>query len=55
MVFTEACIDLSFNQVVNQNYKPTEFKTSKAKKAEAQAFVDEQKDLSKDMDAQENS
>ena len=55
MVFTEAGIDLSFNQVVIQNYKPTDFKTSKKKKEEAQAFVDEQKDLSKDMDAQENS
>ena len=55
MVFTEAGIDLSFNQVVVSNYKPTDYKTSKKKKEEAQTFVDEQKELSKNMDAQENS
>ncbi len=53
MVFTEAGIDLSFNQVVVQNYKPTEYKTSKKKKEEAQDFVNEQKELSKTMDAQQ--
>ena len=53
MVFTEAGIDLSFNQVVIQNYKPTDYKTSKKKKEEAQQFVDEQKELSKTMDAQQ--
>ena len=51
MVFTEAGIDLSFNQVVISNYKPTEYKTSKKKKEEAQNFVDEQKELSKAVDA----
>ena len=55
MVFTEAGIDLSFNQVVIQNYSPTEYKTSKKKKEEAQTFVDEQKELSKSMDGQENN
>ncbi len=55
MVFTEAGIDLSFNQVVVQNYKPTDYKTSKKKKEEAQTFVDEQKELSKSMDGQEDS
>ena len=55
MVFTEAGIDLSFNQVVVQNYKPTEYKTSKKKKEEAQTFVDEQKELSKNMDGQETN
>ncbi len=54
MVFTEAGIDLSFNQVVISNYKPTDYKTSKKKKEEAQTFVDEQKELSKNMDGQEN-
>ena len=53
MVFTEAGIDLSFNQVVISNYKPTDYKTSKRKKEEAQQFVDEQKELSKTMDAQQ--
>ena len=53
MVFTEAGIDLSFNQVVIQNYKPTDYKTSRKKKEEAQQFVDEQKELSKTMDAQQ--
>ena len=51
MVFTEAGIDLSFNQVVISNYKPTEYKTSKKKKEEAQNFVDEQKELSKAVDS----
>ncbi len=55
MVFTEAGIDLSFNQVVVQQYQPTNYKTSKKKKEEAQDFVDEQKELSKSMDGQENS
>ena len=55
MVFTEAGIDLSFNQVVVQQYQPTSYKTSKKKKEEAQDFVDEQKELSKTMDGQENS
>ena len=55
MVFTEAGIDLSFNQVVVSNYKPTEYKTSKKKKEEAQTFVDEQKELSKNMDGQETN
>ena len=51
MVFTEAGIDLSFNQVVISNYKPTEYKTSKKKKEEAQNFVDEKKELSKAVDS----
>ena len=51
MVFTEAGIDLSFNQVVIQNYSPTHYHTSKQKKEEAQDFVDEQKELSKAVDA----
>ncbi len=51
MVFTEAGIDLSFNQVVIQNYKPTDYKTSKKQKEEAQNFVDEQKELSKAVDS----
>ena len=51
MVFTEAGIDLSFNQVVISNYKPTDYKTSKKKKEEAQNFVDEQKELSKAVDS----
>ena len=51
MVFTEAGIDLSFNQVVISNYKPTDYKTSKKKKEEAQNFVDEQKELSKTVDS----
>ena len=55
MVFTEAGIDLSFNQVVVQQYQPTSYKTSKKKKEEAQDFVDAQKELSKTMDGQENS
>ena len=55
MVFTEAGIDLSFNQVVVQNYKPTEYHTTKKMKQEAQDFVDEQKELSKSMDGQENN
>ena len=55
MVFTEAGIDLSFNQVVVSQYKPTEYKTSKKMKKEAQDFVDEQKELSKNVDGQENN
>ena len=55
MVFTEAGIDLSFNQVVIQNYTPTSYHTSQKKKAEAQEFVNEQKELSKNLDSQENS
>ncbi|MBR3617610.1 MAG: hypothetical protein IKN46_02920, partial [Acholeplasmatales bacterium] len=51
MVFTEAGIDLSFNQVVISNYKPTDYKTSKKKKEEAQNCVDEQKELSKAVDS----
>ena len=50
MVFREAGIDLSFNQVVISQYKPTEYKTNKTVKKQAQDFVDEQKELSKDMD-----
>ncbi len=53
MVFTEAGIDLSFNQVVVQQYTPTNYKTTKKDKANAEQFVQEQKELSKDMDAQE--
>ena len=54
MVFTEAGIDLSFNQVVIQNYTPTDYKTSKKKKEEAQNFVNEQKELSKDLESNES-
>ena len=54
MVFTEAGIDLSFNQVVIQNYTPTDYKTSKKKKEDAQNFVNEQKELSKDLESNES-
>ena len=50
MVFREAGIDLSFNQVVVSQYTPTNYKTNKSVKRQAQDFVDEQKELSKDMD-----
>ncbi|MBQ7641599.1 MAG: mechanosensitive ion channel family protein [Acholeplasmatales bacterium] len=49
-VFTEAGIDLSFNQVVVQNYQPTEYHLTKKMKQEAEQFIDEQKELSKDVD-----
>ena len=52
MVFTAAGIDLSFNQVVVSQFKPTEYKTNKKIKQEAENFVQEQKELSKDMDAE---
>ena len=54
MVFTEAGIDLSFNQVVIQNYSPTHYHTSQKKKEEAQDFVNEQKELSKTLDSTDN-
>ena len=46
MVFREAGIDLSFNQVVVSQYTPTNYKTNKSVKQQAQDFVDEQKELS---------
>ena len=49
-VFTEAGIDLSFNQYVVQNYQPTNYHVTKKMKQEAEQFVDEQKELSKDVD-----
>ncbi len=49
-VFTEAGIDLSFNQVVVQNYQPTNYHVTKKMKQEAEQFIDEQKELSKDVD-----
>ncbi len=49
-VFREAGIDLSFNQVVISNFKPTEYKATNKIKKEAEQFVAEQKELSKDMD-----
>ena len=49
-VFREACIDISFNQVVISNFKPTEYKATNKIKKEAEQFVAEQKELSKDMD-----
>ena len=49
-VFTEAGIDLSFNQVVVQNYQPTNYHVTKKMKEEAEQFVEEQKELSKDVD-----
>ena len=55
MVFTEAGIDLSFNQVVVSQYKATEYHTSKSLKEDAQTFVDEQKELSKTMDTEEKN
>lgn len=55
MVFTEAGIDLSFNQVVVSQYKATEYHTSKALKEDAQTFVDEQKELSKTMDTEQKN
>jgi small conductance mechanosensitive channel len=55
MVFTEAGIDLSFNQVVVSQYKATEYHTSKALEEEAQTFVDEQKALSKTMDTEQKN
>ena len=53
-VFTEAGIDLSFNQVVISQAKPTEYKLTKKMKQEAQDFVDEQRELSKDVDGAEH-
>ena len=53
MVFTEAGIDLSFNQVVVSQYSPTNYHTTKKDKAEAEQFVQEQKELSKEMDGQQ--
>ena len=50
MVFNEAGIDLSFNQVVVSQYKPTNYHTNKKMKEEAQNFVDEQKEISKETD-----
>ena len=50
MVFTAAGIDLSFNQVVVSQYKPTDYKTNKKTKENAEQFVQEQKELSKDID-----
>ena len=50
MVFTQAGIDLSFNQVVVSQYKPTDYKTTKKDKEHAEQFVQEQKELSKDID-----
>lgn len=50
MVFTHAGIDLSFNQVVVSQYKPTDYKTTKKDKEHAEQFVQEQKELSKDID-----
>lgn len=55
MVFTEAGIDLSFNQVVISQFEHTHYKTNKKTKVEAENFVQEQKELSKDMDTQENN
>ncbi|MCR5349695.1 MAG: mechanosensitive ion channel family protein [Acholeplasmatales bacterium] len=52
MVFTQAGIDLSFNQVVVSQYKPTDYKTTKKDKEHAEQFVQEQKELSKDADDQ---
>ena len=49
-VFTEAGIDLSFNQVVINQAKPTEYHVTNKMKQEAQEFVEEQKELSKSMD-----
>ena len=49
-VFTEAGIDLSFNQVVINQAKPTEYHVTNKMKKEAQEFVEEQKELSKSMD-----
>lgn len=49
-VFREAGIDLSFNQVVISNFKPTEYKATNKIKKEAEQFVAEQKELSKDLD-----
>ncbi len=54
MVFTQAGIDLSFNQVVVSQYKPTDYKTTKKDKEHAEQFVQEQKELSKDADDQNN-
>ena len=53
MVFTEAGIDLSFNQVVISQFEPTHYKTNKKIKQEAEDFVSEQKELSKNMDGGE--
>ena len=50
MVFTQAGIDLSFNQVVVSQYKPTDYKTTKKDQEHAEQFVQEQKELSKDID-----
>jgi len=55
MVFTEAGIDLSFNQVVISQAEPTNYHTTKKMEKDAQAFVDEQKELAKTMDSEENA
>ena len=52
MVFTEAGIDLSFNQVVINQATPTKYHTTKKMKNDAESFVSEQKELSKELDAQ---
>ena len=54
MVFTQAGIDLSFNQVVVSQYKPTDYKSTKKTKEHAEQFVQEQKELSKEVDDQNN-
>ncbi len=51
MIFTEAGIDLSFQQVVVQNYKPTEIKVTKKDKIQAQQFTEEQRELSEELDS----
>ncbi len=54
-VFTEAGIDLSFNQVVISQAVPTNYKVTNKMKKEAEAFVEEQKELSKTMDGDEHT
>lgn len=53
MVFTEAGIDLSFNQVVISQFEHTHYKTNKKIKQEAEDFISEQKELSKNLDGGE--
>jgi small conductance mechanosensitive channel len=52
-LLTENDIDIAFPQVVINQPVQKDYSVSKKKKREAQAFADEQKELSKDMEEQE--
>ena len=55
MVFTEAGIDLSFNQVVVSQATPTNYHTTKKMTKDAEQFVNEQKELAKNLDSDERN